>query len=71
MLAMHGPHHVAQNSTTTICLPFAAAKSTASPLIHSATCNGAAGSPISAAETTGAWQIASATIQDLIDERIG
>ena len=38
-------HQVAQNSTTTIFFPFAAARSTGSPLIHSAISSGAAGSP--------------------------
>src|SRR5437667_7847371 len=52
MLARHGPHHVAQNSTTKIFLPLSAARSTGLPLTHWAICSGAAGSP-SSAETAG------------------
>src|SRR6266516_3365670 len=52
MLARHGPHHVAQNSTTKIFLPLSAARSTGLPLTHSAICSAAAGSP-SSAETAG------------------
>src|SRR5690349_14607686 len=54
MLTLHGPHHVAQNSTTVTCLPFRSDNLTGAPLIHSAGVSGGAGSPSLAVAAAGA-----------------